>query len=64
MQCFLDKERTCDRDCMAHVGGNEDQCTFIAAADTAIVMGHAATRAATKKVVKHPESAPPPEVNT
>ena len=64
-QCFLDKDRECSAECIAHAGppeslGGRPQCTFLNAATA--VLRFCWNQTTETAVVRHPVSAPPPEV--
>lgn len=61
-QCFLDKDRTCQGECIAHQGqpdisGGKPRCLLLEMAKGVLdlLTGNTMT-------VRHPISAPPPEV--
>jgi len=61
-QCFLDKDRTCQGECIAHSGGpdiagGKPKCALLAA-----VTGLHDLLTGKTMTVRHPVSAPPPEV--
>ena len=63
MECFYDKERTCEVSCMAYlsapeIAGGKPLCRLLEAADA---LAEKSGEPHQKKTV-HPKSAPPPEV--
>lgn len=62
-ECFLNEERACDAECMAFgtvpaVRGAKPTCLII---DSLVKLAAQFNRT---PVVQHPQSAPPPKVNT